>query len=434
MLKVSKQNYYHNYFIANSKNIKKTWAGIKELITLKPNGFNAPSKIVVGNNVITDSKAIASAFNKYFSDIGRKLAEEIPQVDIDPPDFLGPSQANSFMLFPVSAVEIENEITRLNSFKVSGPFSIPVCLLKLLKTCISFPLEFIFNLSFSSGYVPDQFKLADVIPVHKKDSVTCMNNYRPISLLSIFNKILEKLVYKRLITFIDKYNILYDKQFGFRRDHSTLHATLFITDKIQRAIEDGLFSCGIFLDFSKAFDTVDHNILLKKLTHYGIRDIANDWFASYLNNRRQYVTIGSTKSDDTLITHGVPQGSVLGPFLFLLYITDFSKCSNVFDFHIFADDTNLFYSNSNLAELESIVNYNLKMVSDWLMANKVSLNIDKTNFIVFHPPQKVKDHIVKLIISNSEIMQEKFIKYLGLLIDSHLSWKYHILNISKKIK
>ena len=434
LLKASKKNYYHNYFIANSKNIKKTWAGIKELITLKPNGFSSPSKIVVGNNVITDSKAIASAFNDHFSQIGSKLAEDIPQVDIDPLDFLGPSLANSFMLFPASAAEIEEIISSLNSSKVSGPFSIPVCLLKLLKTCISFPLEFIFNISFSSGCVPDQFKLANVIPVHKKDSVTCMNNYRPISLLSIFNKILEKLVYNRLITFIEKYNVLYDKQFGFRRNHSTLHATLLITDKIQRAIEDGLFSCGIFLDFSKAFDTVDHNILLKKLSHYGIRGIANDWFASYLSNRRQYVTIGSIKSEDTLITHGVPQGSVLGPLLFLLYINDFSKCSNVFDFHIFADDTNLFYSNSNLAELESIVNYNLKMVSDWLTANKVSLNIDKTNFIIFHPPQKVKGHLVKLTIDKREIAQEKFIKYLGLIIDSHLSWKYHILHISKKIK
>ena len=170
------------------------------------------------------------------------------------------------------------------------------------------------------------------------------------------------------ITFIDKYNILYDKQFGFRRNHSTLYATVLITDKIQRAIEDGLFSCGIFLDFSKAFDTVDHRILLKKLTHYGIRGLANDWFASYLSNRRQYVTIGSIKSDDTLITHGVPQRSVLGPLLFLLYINDFSKCSNVFDFHIFADDTKLFYSHSNLAELESIVNYNLRMAYGlWLI-------------------------------------------------------------------
>ena len=171
-------------------------------------------------------------------------------MDTNPLDFLGPSQANSFMLFPASAAEIEEIITSLNSSKASGPFSIPVCLLKLLKTCISFPLEFIFNISFSSGCVPDQFKLANVIPVHKKDSVTCMNNYRPISLLSIFNKILEKLVYNRLITFIDKYNLLYDKQFGFRRNHSTLHATLLITDKIQRAIEDGLFSCGIFLDLA----------------------------------------------------------------------------------------------------------------------------------------------------------------------------------------
>ena len=162
--------------------------------------------------------------------------------------------------------------------------------------------------------------------------------------------------------------------------------------------------------------------------------LTSEYAVALQQRLESYVTIGSIKSEDTLITHGVPQGSVLGPLLFLLYINDFSKCSNVFDFHIFADDTNLFYSNSNLAELESIVNYNLKMVSDWLTANKVSLNIDKTNFIIFHPPQKVKGHLVKLTIDKREIAQEKFIKYLGLIIDSHLSWKYHILHISKKIK
>ena len=153
-------------------------------------------------------------------------------------------------------------ITSLQSAKAFGPYSIPVCLQKPIKTCISFPLQLIYNLSFSSGCVPGHFKLANVIPIHKKDSVTCMNNYRPISLLSIFNKILEKLVHKRLVNFIDKHNTLYVIQFSFshREKHSTMHATLLITDKIQTAVEDGLFSCGIFLDFSKAFDTVDHSI------------------------------------------------------------------------------------------------------------------------------------------------------------------------------
>ena len=288
--------------------------------------------------------------------------------------------------------------------------------------------------SFSSGCVPDQFKIATVIPVHKKDTTTCMNNYRPISLLSVFNKILEKLMHKRLIAFIDKYKILYDKQFGFREKYSTIQATLLITDRIQNAIENGLYSCGIFLDFSKAFDTVNHDILLKKLNHYGIRGIANKWFVSYLTNRRQHVSIGNTKTDDLIVSNGVPQGSVLGPLLFLLYINDFHLCSNFFDFHIFADDTNLFCSHKSLITLEALINENITHVSSWLIANKLSLNIDKTNYIIFHPPQKVTNYRMRLFITNKVIKQENCIKYLGIYIDSNLNWKHHILHISKKIK
>ena len=159
-----------------------------------------------------DSQSIASAFNKYFSNIGSKLANETNPVDTDPQIFLGPSLENNVVLLRVTSTEVDDVITSLLSAKASGPYRIPVCLLKLIKTCMLLPLQLIYNLSFCSGCVPDHFKLAISIPIHKKDSVTCMNNYQPSSLLSIFNKILEKLVPKRPFNFIDKYNILYDTQ------------------------------------------------------------------------------------------------------------------------------------------------------------------------------------------------------------------------------
>ena len=192
--------------------------------------------------------------------------------------------------------------------------------LKSLNSIIAKPLEILYNLSFSSGTVPDSFKMARVIPVYKSDPSSSFSNSRPISLLSIFNQILEKLLYNRLYKYLEKYNIIYSGQFGFRANHSTDHALLLIVDKIQRAIESGQFSCGIFLDLRKAFDTVDHDILLAKLYSYGIRGTPYDWFVSYLSNRSQFVSIGNTTSSSAVISSGVPQGSLLGPLLFLLYI------------------------------------------------------------------------------------------------------------------
>ena len=169
-------------------------------------------------------------------------------------------------------------------------------------------------------------------------------------------------MYNRLINFIEKMKIIYAKQFGFRSKHSTEHAILNIVDNIHKGIENGKFSCGIFLDFSKAFDTVNHAILIKKLEHYGIRGLAKEWFISYLHNRKRFTSIGNTNSEELPISCGVPQGSVLGLLLFLLYINDFKNCTSSLDLHLFADDSNLFFSHKNLAQLEMIINVELAHV------------------------------------------------------------------------
>ena len=240
-------------------------------------------------------------------------------------------------------------------------------------------------------------------------------------------------MHKRLYAFLELHKVLFENQFGFRKGNSTSHALIQITEQIKESLENGKVGCGIFIDLRKAFDTVNHEILLKKMEHYGVRGSSLQWFRSYLSDRRQYVYFNGHSSETKVVTCGVPQGSVLGPLLFLLYINDLPNISDVFKFYLFADDTNLYYENENIKDLEFNINKELKKLSQWLSVNRLSLNLGKTNYVIFHHRNKPIVTVTTLLINRKAISEKNYVKYLGILIDSSLKWNYHINNISKRI-
>ena len=300
------------------------------------------------------------------------------------------------------------------------------------KEHIKLPLTHICNLSFSTGVFPCELKIANVVPIFKTNDEIIFSNYRPVSVLPVLSKLIERLMYNRLIQYINENKLLYKYQFGFQTGKSTHMTLIVLLDKISEALERGECVIGVFLDFSKAFDTVDHSILLKKMHKYGIQGLALRWFEDYLYNRKQYVTYNSYKSNYELIKCGVPQGSILGPLLFLLYINDLSSVSEACFSILFADDTNMFITGHNVNEMCNQLNADLFRVQEWLHCNKLSINVLKTHYMIFTPRNKVVDYI-SIIIDSTKLSRVYVTKFWGVQIDSQLSWKMHINYICKKI-
>ena len=254
-----------------------------------------------------------------------------------------------------------------------------------------------------------------------------------ISLLSSISKIIERVVHRRLYSFLDVNDILYKNQFGFRRKHSTIDAvTKFVTD-ISRSLDDRESTLAVYLDLSKAFDTINHSILKTKLEFYGVRGQALDWFSSYLSNRKQYVSYMGSNSTVQNISCGVPQGSVLGPLLFIIYTNDLPNCLNQTKSILFADDTTIYLSSNDIPNLFTQLNQELQMLTDWFRANKLSLNVAKTNYMLFTYSSQQIDPQIDIHLANSSIKRAKCAKFLGIYIDEKLKWDEHIYNMNKKI-
>ena len=432
----SKKEFYNKYFIENSKNLRKIWQGINEIINIKNKNFCTPTCIIENEKTITDPKEISNSFNRYYASVAEDILKERKYEGSKLySDYLKNPAENSFAIYECSSTEVENIINSLKPNKSSGPNSIPCDILYMLKKDISKPLFIIYNISLTTGIYPDLLKISKTIPIYKKGSKLLTCNYRPISLLSNLNKILEKLMFNRVYNYLEDNNHIYSFQFGFRKKHSTNHTLIEITESIRNALDNNNFACGVFIDLQKAFDTVNHSILINKLEYYGIRGIENTWFKSYLSNRKQFVSTLGYNSNICDIKHGVPQGSVLGPLLFLLYINDLHSAIKHSSIYHFADDTNLLNINMSPKKLQKQVNTDLKYLYQWLLANKISLNCSKTELIFFTKPgHNIQDFKFKIKINGHKITPANHIKYLGIHLDTSLSGKYHCETVINKLK
>jgi hypothetical protein len=435
VLNAAESQYYKNLLNSRQSSSRKMWSVINELISSKPPKKSADIKLLeYGNKTLTCKYDIANAFNNYFATIGNKLADEIPDSNNNYAHFMDKNLTQSIFLHPVDNTELTREIHKLKIGKAPGIDGIQNKLLKSISNTVVPVLSHIFNICMLRGIYPSALKIAKVIPLYKKGDRTLPENYRPISLLPCVNKLLEKLIEKRLRLFLEKQNIFYDFQFGFRSGHSTSQALLEITNNIRSLLEKGQNVLGLYLDLKKAFDTVNHNILKSKLLNYGIRGNCYDLLSSYLSNRVQMTYVNGVYSAKEFVSTGVPQGSVLGPLLFLIYINDIKNVVTDVSIRLFADDTNIFMHDSDCVKLVFDAKNTLLKLKIWFDANKLTLHLGKTNFTIFHSKHRPNHECCnEFDIDGCSITRTDSTKYLGLIIDDMLSWKQHVTDLCNKL-
>ena len=427
VVRSAKRNYYINYFNSYRNSTKNVWLKIKEL--QKKNSISKPHSMLINGGLNSDSSVIANEFNKFYCNIAPKLDRRLPPSDVDPLSYLRGNYIQSMVIPPVLTSDTVKVIKSLKD--KNDPKFIPTSLIKDNDNVFAIPLTALFNQSISLGIFPDLFKIADIIPLYKKGPRELIENYRPISILPVLSKIFEKLMKNFLVDYLTSRNILSPHQFGFRKGLSTFDALNAITSDIFSALDRHNSVIGIFIDFQKAFDTVPHELLLRKLHHYGIRGTILNWFQSYLSMRYQSTVYDKCHSSLLRVTHGVPQGSILGPVLFLIFINDISNVFTKFKVVLFADDSSFYIIGRDINDLIIKANSELDKFYEWTISNRLSIHFDKTKFILF-TNRKTKN-ILPLFINFDIISQCDYHKVLGLTLDSNLSFKYHINEVCNKL-
>ena len=308
-LRKNKSNYYKTKLTDSSGNTKNTWRVIGNI--LNRNSSKETNDKFIKSNRPVDPVQVADGFNDYYIGVADNLANNIPHSNVSPLSFLGPPSAGRFVFSPVG----EDEVVTLGgalSDVSAGCDDIPGKIIKQVIEYIKLPLTHLFNSSLTTGVFPNKLKIAQVTPIYKSGNKQLFSNYRPISVLPVISKLLEKIVHDRLQNYVSSNNIISPNQHGYTRMKSTTSAVLDLTDSILSSFDNSEHLVGVFLDLSKAFETVNHNILLQKLKHLGIHDIELEWFKNYLTERKQYVRYNDNKSETLTLSSSVPQGSVIG--------------------------------------------------------------------------------------------------------------------------
>lgn len=440
LIKDTKRQYYQSK-IEKSDNLNKTAWVILDEVTGKDREVNKNINLKLNDVVEDDPIKIACSFNAFFQKAPLEVVKQISkkekrelrsQVNL----------YNSLFLRPFTTEEIMSILfQKIKNKKSSGPDEIPSFLVKATLLEIAEQISFLVNLSFTSGEFPSALKLGKVIPIFKKHDSLNIENYRPVTICSIFSKVFEYCFLDRLINFLDENKILNDNQHGFRGGKSTMSAMMAFQSNILECVERGECPVGIFCDLSRAFDCVDHSILLKKLFGYGIRGAPHDWVSSFLKCRLQYVSIphfeknfvNKVKSDNLQINIGVPQGSVLGPILFLLYVNDLDSISTNASLTLYADDTSLSISDDCCEILEQKCNSVAKEMDLWFSSNALYLNPNKTNVMRFHNRQKRCDRINVSVDGIPLPNASESVKFLGVWFDECLNWRTHCTQLVSKL-
>ncbi len=424
----AKKFYYMTQFTNFRNDTRKIWRTINELSNFN-NKSIPPTHISLAEKKLSKPSEIAQAFNEFYSNIAPKLDDSLPPSTTDPLSFLRGNYPHSMaipIIFPQDVIDVINSLKN----KKTNVHEIPVSIIKTNKNQIAVPLAILFNNSINNGNFPLLFKHATVVPIYKKGPRDEISNYSLISLLNVFSKIFEKIMKKFLLNFLESKNILHPNQFGFRHGLNTFDALRTFSYKIYTSLEKKHSLLNIFIDFTKAFDTVRHDILLRKLHHYGIRGIINDWFQDYLSNRTQSTKFDSSISASLPILYGVPQGSVLGPILFLLYVNDITQIFTELKTILFADDSTLYITGENTTNLIHTANTDLQIFHKWCISNRLTVNLNKTFYMLF--TNKPLPVLPLLLISQNIIHRTTKHTLLGITYDDSMTFKHHCNKLSSQ--